>query len=68
MSTQTLDGNDHVLKAKPADTGFLKTLKAFFDAIGDGARAADAYRHLTHNGVSHQDAVRKILVEDYRRA
>lgn len=66
MSTQTLDTLD-VHHDKPAHRSFLGTVKAVFEAIGDGARAADAYRHLTHNGVSHEDAVRKILVEDYKR-
>lgn len=65
MSTQTIDTLD-VRHDKTAHHGVLGTLKAFVEAIADGARAAEAYRHLTHNGVSHQDAVRKILVEDYK--
>lgn len=66
MSTQTLNSLE-ITSEKPAQSGLIATIKAFIGAIGDGARAADTYRHLTRNGVSHQDAVRKILVEDYKR-
>lgn len=66
MSTQTFDTLDSLPAADARHSGVIGTFKAIIAAIGEGARAADRYNHLTRNGVPHDVAARKVLVGTYK--